>query len=43
MYKYAVINDLGKCYEVYATTNCTCDKYHVPISDKNINYLSKYY
>lgn len=42
-YIYAVINDIGKCYGVYTTTNCTCDKYHVPISNADMNYLSKYY
>jgi len=42
-YNYAVINDIGKCYEVYKTTNCTCDQYHVPIPRVDVNYLSKYY
>lgn len=42
-YKYAVINDIGKCYAVYTTTNYICDKYHVPVPESDINYLSKYY
>lgn len=43
MYRYAVINDAGKCYEVYNTTNCTCDEYHVPVKDIKVDYLGKYY
>lgn len=43
MYKYAVINDIGKCYEVHMTTNYVCDQYHIPVPDIDIDYLSKYY
>ena len=43
MYKYAVVDDVGKCYEVCITTNCTCDQYHVPVQDTSLKYLSKYY
>lgn len=42
-YMYAVINDVGKCYQVHRSTNCVCDKYHVPINEISIKYLSKYY
>lgn len=43
MYKYAVVDDIGKCYGIYMTTNRMCDQHHIPIEDNNINYLSKYY
>lgn len=43
MYRYAVINDAGKCYEIYNTNNYTCDEHHVPVDDINIDYLGKYY
>ena len=43
MYKYAVVDDVGKCYGFYTTTNHMGDQYHVPISDIDIKYLDKYY
>ena len=43
MYNYAVVDDVGKCNGVYTTTNCTCDKYHVPIPEIDMKYLDKYY
>lgn len=42
-YMYAIINDVGKCYQVQRTTECKCDKYHVPIREVSAKYLSKYY
>lgn len=42
-YMYAVVNDIGKCYQVYRSTNCSCDKYHVPVNSISPKYLSKYY
>lgn len=52
MYKYAVIDNVGKCYRVYNTTNYICEKTHVPIVDyENLvpccdaaeRYLGRYY
>lgn len=43
MYKYAVIDDIGKCYKVYLTTDRICNAYHVPVPENKIDYLSKYY
>lgn len=44
-YRYAVINDVGRCYEVQRSTNYVCDKHYVPIGDliPVYKYLSKYY
>lgn len=42
-YMYAVINNVGKCYEVRRTTEYLCGKNYVPISDVSARYLSKYY
>lgn len=43
VYNYALINDAGRCYEVYKTTAYIHDKYHVPIDRVSIDYLFKYY
>lgn len=40
---YAIVNNVGKCYEVHRSTNYVCDQYHVPISEISAKYLSKYY
>lgn len=42
MYRYAMIDSTGKCYEIRDTTNSRRDPYYVPIGDSNL-YLSKYY
>ena len=42
-YMYAVIDNVGKCYEVHRSTNHVCKKNYVPIGELNPKYLSKYY
>lgn len=42
-YMYAVIDDVGKCYEVHRSTNYVCKKNYVPINEISAQYLSKYY
>lgn len=42
-YMYAVIDNVGKCYQVHRSTNYVCNKYYVPIREISVKYLSKYY
>lgn len=42
-YSYAVVNEVGKCYEVQKSTNYVCDRNYVPLNEFSISYLSKYY
>lgn len=42
-YNYAIVDDIGKCYDLRTLTFCFCHKSHVPIESINIKYLSGYY
>ena len=42
-YMYAVINDIGRCYEVHRSTNAVHDKHYVPVGRISAKYLSNYY
>ena len=42
-YMYAIVNDIGRCYEVRRSTDYICNKNYIPIIDISVKYLSKYY